>query len=67
MSLIANDFLSARADLIARPGFGPSRRHALTGLTDDWLTDLFQSSGATELGCSLVATEFYRTGTLYQI
>ncbi|MEZ5119320.1 MAG: [protein-PII] uridylyltransferase [Candidatus Nanopelagicales bacterium] len=64
MSLIANDFLSARADLIARPGFGPSRRHALTGLTDDWLTDLFQSSGATELGCSLVAVGGYGRGEL---
>ena len=64
MSLIANDFLSARADLIARPDFGPSRRHALTGLTDAWLTELFQSSGATELGCSLVAVGGYGRGEL---
>lgn len=59
MSVVASDFLAARADLIARPGFGPSRRHALTGLTDDWLVDLFTASGAGELGCTLVAVGGY--------
>lgn len=64
MSLIASDFLTARADLIARPGFGPARRHALTGLTDDWLTDLFNTSGASDFGCALVAVGGYGRGEL---
>lgn len=64
MSLLANDFLGARADLINRPGFGPARRHALTGLTDDWLTDLFHASGAKALGCTLVAVGGYGRGEL---
>ena len=64
VSLIADDFLSARADLIARPGFGPARRHALTGLTDDWLAGLFQASGAAELGCTLVAVGGYGRGDM---
>ncbi len=64
MSLVANDFLAAREDLINRPGFGPARRHALTGLTDDWLTDLFDASGAKSLGCSLVAIGGYGRGEM---
>jgi [protein-PII] uridylyltransferase len=52
-------YLPARADLIARPGFGPARRHALSGLTDDWLTELFDASGAPGLGCALVAVGGY--------
>ena len=54
-----SDFRSARSRLIGRTGFGPARRHALTGLTDDWLTDLFVASGARELGCALVAVGGY--------
>ncbi len=64
MSVMVSDFLAARADLIARPGFGPSRRHALTGLTDDWLADLFEASGAADLGCALVAVGGYGRGEL---
>ncbi len=64
MSLLANDFLGAREDLINRPGFGPARRHALTGLTDDWLTDLFHASGAKALGCTLVAVGGYGRGEM---
>ncbi len=64
MSLVANSFPATREDLINRPGFGPSRRHALTGLTDDWLTDLFVASGAKALGCTLVAVGGYGRGEL---
>ncbi|MEZ5185659.1 MAG: [protein-PII] uridylyltransferase [Candidatus Nanopelagicales bacterium] len=64
MSVVSNDFMATRADLIARPGFGPSRRHALTGLTDDWLSDLFDASGAKELGCAMVAVGSYGRGEL---
>jgi [protein-PII] uridylyltransferase len=64
VSLVANDFMVAREDLIKRPGFGPARRHALTGLTDDWLTDLFNASGAAALGCTLVAIGGYGRGEL---
>lgn len=64
MSVVTQDFLEARADLVARPGFGPSRRHALTGLTDDWLRELFLASGAEELGCTLVAVGGYGRGEL---
>lgn len=64
MSLVTNDFVAARADLIQRPGFGPSRRHALSGLTDDWLADLFMASGAKELGCALVAVGGYGRGDM---
>lgn len=64
MSLVANDFLVTREDLINRPGFGPSRRHALAGLTDDWLTELFLASGAKALGCTLVAVGGYGRGEL---
>ena len=64
VSVLANDFSAARADLVSRPGFGPSRRHALTGLTDDWLNDLFEASGARQLGCTLVAVGGYGRGEL---
>ena len=64
MSVITSDFMAARADLIARPGFGPSRRHALTGLTDDWLAGLFTASGAAQLGCTLVAIGGFGRGEL---
>lgn len=64
MSVVVSDFLAARADLISRSGFGPSRRQALTELTDDWLRDLFDASGAGELGCALVAVGGYGRGDL---
>ncbi|MCU0279541.1 MAG: [protein-PII] uridylyltransferase [Candidatus Nanopelagicales bacterium] len=64
MSVLANDFSAARADLVSRPGFGPSRRHALAGLTDDWLTDLFDAAGAKALGCTLVAVGGYGRGEM---
>lgn len=64
VSLVASDFTAAREDLISRPGFGPARRHSLTGLTDDWLTDLFEVSGAKALGCTLVAIGGYGRGEL---
>jgi len=64
VNVVTQDFLSARTDLVGRPGFGPSRRHALTGLTDDWLTELFVASGARDLGCALVAVGGYGRGEL---
>lgn len=64
MSVITSDFVAARADLVARPGFGPGRRHALTGLTDDWLKELVSESGALDLGCTLVAIGGYGRGEL---
>lgn len=64
MTVTAQEYMSGRADLIARPGFGPARRHALTGLTDDWLRDLFEASGAALLGCTLVAIGGYGRGEL---
>ncbi len=64
MSVVVEDFLSARSDLLGRPGFGPARRHALSGLTDDWLRALFLASGARELGCALVAVGGYGRGEM---
>lgn len=59
-----DDYLTARFDLIGRPGFGPARRSALSGLTDDWLSDLFLAAGAAEAGCALVAVGGYGRGEL---
>ena len=64
MGTPVEDFALSRADLIARPGFGPTRRRALTGLTDDWLTGLFAESGAQDLGCALIAVGGYGRGEL---
>lgn len=59
MSGGADDFATARAHLIARPGFGSARRRALTRLTDEWLAKVFAASGAGTLGCALVAIGGY--------
>lgn len=55
------DYLSARAELLARPVVGPrgSRRRSLTMLTDEWLSALALSSGAVDAGCALVAIGGY--------
>lgn len=41
-----------------------ARRHALTALTDEWLVDLFATSGAGAAGCALVAVGGYGRGDL---
>lgn len=53
---LREEFLTARAHLLATPG-RPSAggRRALTALTDDWLSALFAASGAAKVGASLVA------------
>jgi [protein-PII] uridylyltransferase len=49
-------FRAERAALLATPGRPSTRgRTALTALTDEWLTALFDASGAREAGASLVA------------
>ena len=49
-------FLAARAELLAAQD-RPSRqaREALTALTDQWLAELFEASGAAQAGATLVA------------
>lgn len=59
-----DDFAGARRDLIAQPGFGETRRRALTSLTDSWLADVFESAGAGAIGCALVAVGGYGRGEL---
>lgn len=57
-------YSEARADLLARPGItGPGRRHALTGLTDAWLSGLLEDAG-TVGGVALVAVGGYGRGEL---
>ncbi len=53
-------FLAARADLLAAQE-RPSRqaREALTALTDEWLVELFEASGAAQAGATLVAVGGY--------
>ena len=55
------DYMSARAELLARPVVGPRgpRRRSLTALTDAWLGALASSSGAVDAGCALVALGGY--------
>ncbi|MGV9556124.1 [protein-PII] uridylyltransferase [Streptomyces sp. NPDC003401] len=43
---------------------GPSRRSALSGLTDDWLAGLFTAAGENPRGVSLVAVGGYGRGEL---
>lgn len=57
--MVMSDFRSARSRLIGRTGFGPDRRQALTSLTDALLVELFDGSGARELGCALLAVGGY--------
>ena len=55
------DYMTARAELLARPVVGPRgpRRRSLTALTDEWLGALASSSGAVDAGCALVALGGY--------
>ena len=49
-------FLAARSELVRRPGpIGPGRRTALTGLTDDWIRELFRSAEGTGSEMCLLA------------
>ncbi|MFI5100832.1 MAG: hypothetical protein ACHQE5_10030, partial [Actinomycetes bacterium] len=53
-------FVEDRAQLLARPElFGPDRRRALTGLTDRWVSGLFDDAGGPEIGAALVAVGGY--------
>lgn len=53
-------FVAERSDLVARPGSsGPGRRRALTALTDEWLSRLFELSGADPQSVALVAVGGY--------
>lgn len=59
------DYLTARGELLARPGRPTAaRRRALVGLTDDWLTELFVASGADPQTCALVTVGGYGRGQL---
>jgi [protein-PII] uridylyltransferase len=60
-----NRFLAARADLLAAQGRpGRHARMALTALTDEWLIELFEASGAAQAGATLVAVGGYGRGEL---
>ena len=49
-------YRDARRELLSRPvASRPARRRALSALTDDWLADVFEASGAEALGACLVA------------
>jgi [protein-PII] uridylyltransferase len=49
-----------RAQLLARPDLvGSDRRRALTGLTDAWVSSLFEAAGGGEIGAALVAVGGY--------
>lgn len=50
------DYPRARDELLSRPGHPTAaRRRILSGLTDDWLADLFQQAGADPSDTALVA------------
>ena len=58
-------YREARRELLGRPvASRPARRRALTALTDDWLTSVFEASGAEALGACLVAVGGYGRGDL---
>ena len=58
-------YREARRELLGRPvASRPARRRALTALTDDWLTAVFEASGAEALGACLVAVGGYGRGDL---
>lgn len=54
------EFTAARADLLARAELSPAaRRSSLSGLTDQWLTGLFESGGGEKIDAALVAVGGY--------
>jgi len=54
------EFVGAREELLSQKGRpGKAARTALAGLTDTWLTELFEDAGAGDLGCALVAVGGY--------
>ena len=56
----ASVFLAARAGLLEAPRQpGAQARTALSDLTDSWLIDIFEASGAREAGATLVAVGGY--------
>ncbi len=56
----ALSYRQSREELLARPVTSRvARRRALSALTDDWLTAVFEESGAAELGACLVAVGGY--------
>ena len=58
-------YRDARRELLSRPvASRPARRRALTALTDDWLTAVFEASGADGLGACLIAVGGYGRGDL---
>ena len=58
-------YRDARRELLSRPvASRPARRRALSALTDDWLADVFEASGAEALGACLVAVGGYGRGEL---
>ncbi len=58
-------FLSARSDLLRAPGRPSARaRTALTALTDEWVVELFDRSGAASRGATLVAVGGHGRGEL---
>lgn len=60
-----NGFLAARADLLAAQGRpNPQLRSALSTLTDEWLVELFEASGAGQAGATLVAVGGYGRGEM---
>lgn len=58
-------YREARRELLSRPVTSrPARRRALSALTDDWLAEVFEASGADGLGACLVAVGGYGRGEL---
>lgn len=58
-------YREARRELLGRPVVSrPARRRALTALTDDWLSAVFEASGADDVGACLVAVGGYGRGDL---
>jgi [protein-PII] uridylyltransferase len=53
-------YTAARAELLQRPGLTPAaRRSALSGLTDQWLTSLFEAGGGEKHSTALLAVGGY--------